>query len=158
MDTRRMYRIGLLIGLGLVAAVASEAAPKPATPNETAAQQRDTMKIRIQIGNKTLTATLNSSKTAQEFAALLPLSLTLEDFAQAEKISDLPRRLSTEGAPEGSDPSAGDIAYYAPWGNLAIFYRDSRYASGLVILGKIEGSVAALGVSGSLKVRIERVS
>src|SRR6266850_1134575 len=76
---------------------------------------------------------------------------------QVEKISDLPKRLSTEGAPSGSDPSVGDIAFYAPWGNLAIFYRDAEYANGLIILGKIDGDAAAFNVLGSLKVTIESV-
>ncbi|WP_337926728.1 cyclophilin-like fold protein [Paenibacillus caui] len=30
------------------------------------------------------------------------------------------------------------ITYYAPWGNLAIFYRDFRYSSGLIKLGSID--------------------
>jgi hypothetical protein len=38
-----------------------------------------------------------------------------------EKIGDLPKKLSTDGAPTGSNPNVGDIAYYAPLGNLAIF-------------------------------------
>lgn len=46
---------------------------------------------------------------------LLPLTLTLEDYASTEKISDLPKRLSTQGAPAGIDPSVGDVTYYAPW-------------------------------------------
>jgi hypothetical protein len=83
--------------------------------------------------------------------------LTLEDYAATEKISDLPRRLSTEGAPAGSDPSIGDIAYYSPWGNLAIFYKDFRYSSELIKLGKIDSGVEALNVRGSAKVTIERM-
>jgi hypothetical protein len=43
-----------------------------------------------------------------------PLTLTLEDYASIEKISDLPERLSTEDAPAGIDPAVGDITYYAP--------------------------------------------
>ena len=76
----------------------------------------------------------------------VPMSLTLEDYAATEKISNLPRKLSTEGAPAGSDPSIGDIAYYSPWGNLAIFYRDFRYSSGLIKLGKIDSGIEALNV------------
>ena len=116
-----------------------------------------TMKIRIKVGEKVTTATLIDSKTARDFASLLPLNLTLKDYAGTEKVSDLPRRLSTEGAPSGSDPSVGDITYYAPWGNLAIFYRDFGYASGLVILGKIEGGIEAFQVPGSVKVTIELI-
>jgi hypothetical protein len=112
--------------------------------------------IRITLEDTVLTAVLMDSKTTQDFVSLLPLTLTLEDYVGTEKISDLPKRLSTEDAPSGSDPSVGDIAYYAPWGNLAIFYRDSGYASGLVVLGKINTDMEALNVPGSVKVTISK--
>jgi|SRR5215216_506774 len=112
--------------------------------------------IRITLEDTVLTAVLMDSKTTQDFVSLLPLTLTLEDYVGTEKISDLPKRLSTEDAPSGSDPSVGDITYYAPWGNLAIFYRDAGYASGLVVLGKINTDVEALNVPGSVKVTISK--
>jgi hypothetical protein len=74
------------------------------------------MKIRITIGDKVVTATLTDSEAARDFVSLLPLTLVWEDYAKTEKISNLPRKLSTTGAPAGSDPDVGDIAYYAPWG------------------------------------------
>ncbi|MNR35695.1 hypothetical protein D3C85_1535600 [compost metagenome] len=99
------------------------------------------MRISIEIKGETVTATLEDSKTARDFASLLPLTLTLEDYAATEKISDLPKRLSTAGAPEGVTPRVGDLAYYAPWGNLAIFHKDFRYSSGLVKLGRLDSGV-----------------
>jgi len=119
--------------------------------------QGDSMKIRLKVGDTVLTATLIDSATTRDFISLLPLTLTLKDYAETEKISDLPKRLSTESAPSGSDPSVGDITYYAPWGNLAIFYRDFGYSSGLVILGKIDSGIKALNVLGSVKVTIELI-
>ena len=116
------------------------------------------MKIRLRLDSTVLTATLVDSKTTQDFVSLLPLTLTLEDYAGTEKTSVLPGRLSTEGAPAGSDPSVGDIAYYAPWGNLALYYKDFGYSSGLVILGKLDGGMDALSAPGSLRVTIELVS
>ncbi len=114
------------------------------------------MKIRIDVDGATVMATLdNNSQAAKDFIALLPLTLTLNDYNATEKISDLPRRLSTKDAPPGFDPSIGDIAYYAPWGNLAIFYKDFGYSSGLVKLGTIDAGLARLSVPGSLKVTIE---
>jgi hypothetical protein len=80
------------------------------------------MKIRIDLEGTQMTATLEDNATAKDFASLLPLTLTLEDYSATEKISDLPKRLSTKNAPPGVDPSIGDITYYAPWGNLAVFY------------------------------------
>ena len=119
--------------------------------------QGDSMKIRLKVGDTVLTATLIDSATTRDFIYLLPLTLTLRDYAGTEKISDLPKRLSTENAPSGSDPSAGDITYYAPWGNLAIFYRDFGYSRGLVILGKIDSGIEAFNVRGSVRVTIELI-
>ena len=53
------------------------------------------------------------------------------------------------------DPSVGDIAYYAPWGNLAIFYKDFGYSRGLIRLGRIDSGIEVLAVPGALKVTIE---
>ncbi|MBE9206157.1 hypothetical protein IQ244_06440 [Nostoc sp. LEGE 06077] len=124
-------------------------------PTELSTEQANRMKINIRVGNEVVTATLIDSKTTQDFISLLPLTLTLEDHANTEKVSDLPRRLSTEDAPSGSDPAVGDIAYYAPWGNLAMYYNDFGYSNGLIILGKIDGDIEALNVPGSVEVTIE---
>lgn len=120
-------------------------------------RQASIMKINIRIGDRTLTATLNDSKAAQDFASLLPLSLTLEDYNSTEKISPLPKRLSTSGAPSGFDPSVGDITYYAPWGNLAVFYKDFGYSTGLVSLGTIDAGADILARPGPMQVRVELV-
>jgi hypothetical protein len=125
------------------------------SPIETFPERTDSVKINITIEDTVMTATLTNSKATQDLISLLPLTLTLEDYARTEKISYLPRKLSTEDAPAGSDPSVGDITYYAPWGNLAIFYRDFGYASGLVILGKIDSDVEALDVPGPIEATIE---
>ena len=115
------------------------------------------MKIQVTINGKAMIATLADNPTSRDFMTLLPLSLKLEDYASTEKIAYLPRKLSIEGAPVGVDPEVGDIAYYAPWGNLAIFYRDFGYSVGLVKLGRFDTAVDALKVRGSLNVTIEAV-
>jgi hypothetical protein len=79
----------------------------------------------------------------------------LEDYSKTEKISDLPRKLTTKGAPAGADPSVGDIAYYVPWGNLALYYRDFRYSEGLMLIGKVDGGAETLSVPGSVNVTIQ---
>jgi hypothetical protein len=65
----------------------------------------------LQLNDTILTAILNDSRSSQDFVARLPLALTLEDYAGAEKISFLPERLTTEGALGESEPEVGDIAY-----------------------------------------------
>ena len=113
------------------------------------------MKIRIDLEGRMLDATLDDGEAAQDFASLLPLALTLEDYASTEKVADLPRKLSTAGEPPGTDAAVGDFSYYAPWGNLALFYRPFRYSAGLVRLGRIESGADALEKPGPLNVRIE---
>jgi hypothetical protein len=61
------------------------------------------------------------------------------------------------GRSGGEDAAVGDITYYAPWGNLAIFYQGSGYANGLVKLGSIESGVEALAnQQGSFTATIDR--
>jgi hypothetical protein len=103
------------------------------------------MDITLILGDTRIGGSLDDTAAARDFAALLPLTLTVRDFHRTEKISDLPRRLSTEDAPSGTEAIAGDITYYAPWGNLAIFYRDFEYSPGLVRLGRLDtGGAGAL--------------
>jgi hypothetical protein len=116
------------------------------------------VKITIRIGAREISAALNDSKAAKDFAALLPLTLTLEDYNSTEKISQLPRRLSTDGAPPGFDPSIGDIAYYTPWGNLAIYYRDFEYSTGLVSLGALASGADIFASSPSIQATFEPAS
>lgn len=101
-------------------------------------------KILLKTKHAELVAILNNSQAAKDFYALLPLKLSMNDYMGTEKIGDLPRQLSTDGSPVGYQASKGDLTYYAPWGNLAIFYKDFAYASGLVSLGRAEGDVSCL--------------
>jgi hypothetical protein len=122
---------------------------------EARSQQGHVMKLRVTVNGAPVLARLHDNAASRDFVKLLPLELTLEDYASAEKIAYLPRKLDTAAAPAAFDPSPGDIAYYAPWGNLAIFYRDQPSARGLVSLGRIESGIDSLKVDGKLTVTIE---
>lgn len=158
----RMLLPALIPAMALAGAIAlaradATDAAAPAAARAISDQQVSTMKIRMDVEGTAITATLVDNETSRDFVSLLPLTLTLQDYAETEKISDLPKRLSTEGAPTGSDASVGDITYYAPWGNLAIFYKDSGYARGLVQLGRIDSGVEALSGSNPVRVKIELI-
>lgn len=114
-----------------------------------------TMKIRFVFDDRTVTATLDNSPSSQDFIDQLPLTVDLEDYANTEKIAYLPSKLTKEGAPAGVSSKAGDISYYAPWGNLVIFYKSFGYASGLINLGKIDSGLERFTSGGSMKVTIE---
>ena len=101
-------------------------------------------------------AELNGGAAAESLWAMLPLTLDFEDFNGTERIAYTDEKISTEGAPASFTPNAGDITLYAPWGNIAVFYRPFRESRGLVPLGRfVEGAdkISALGKS----VRLEAV-
>ena len=112
------------------------------------------MNIEIVVDGQTATATLFDTPTGRDFASLLPLNLTLNDYDDIERISDLPRRLTVTGAADGMIPTAGDITFYSPWGNLAIFTHGRAYARSLIPVGKITSGMPVLQRHGPLRVQI----
>lgn len=132
--------------------------PAAQASSATTARQASTMKIQMTADGAVIaTATLDNNDSARDFAALLPLNLTLKDYAATEKIADLPHALSLKGAPAAYKPLAADISFYAPWGNLAIFYKDGHLSSGLVRLGRIDSGLDAIRRTGAIAVSIELV-
>ena len=112
-------------------------------------------RIQVIVGNETLSAMLDDTPAGRDFAALLPLELTLSDYHATEKVADLPRKLDTADAPASCTPEAGDITYYAPRGNLAIFHKPFPNSRGLVRLGAFDGPIDALLRDGAIAIRIE---
>ena len=70
--------------------------------------------------------------------------MELADFNDRERIADLPRPLGLDGEPAGASAGPGDVAHYAPWGNLALFYGDQPHAAGLVLLGRLRDPAASV--------------
>ena len=128
-----------------------------AATDEVSHSRRETMNIRMTMAGQIITASLEESDSARDFFAMLPLTLPFEDYAETEKIAYLPGKLTTQGAPKGIDPNVGDICYYTPWGNLAIYYRDFGYSSGLIRLGRITSGLDALTAQPSGTLTIEAV-
>ena len=102
------------------------------------------MQITLTIEGHELTGTLDDTPVTRAFIDQLPLTLPLENFHDSERIAYLPQRLDTAGAaPAGTEVEVGDIAYYSPWGNLALFYRaGATYTGGLVQLGRLDQGAA----------------
>lgn len=127
------------------------AAPASAPRNAISRAYR----VRIQLAGRSLTATLVDNPTTRDLVSLLPLDLPGRDFMHFEKIAVLPRKLTTHEAAPSYTPVAGDFGYFDPWGNLALFHDDWRPSSGLVYLGRFDGSVDALRIKGDMRVRVE---
>jgi hypothetical protein len=133
------------------AAGAPEAStPAPSPSSSPASGDQDTgasdgTPIRITFGDAELTARLDDNATARDLAAQLPLTLTFRDHNNFEKTAPLPRELSLDDAPDGHDPAAGDIGYWAPDGDLVFYYdSDAPFFNGIVRIGEFDGEIDAL--------------
>ncbi len=111
------------------------------TSTDTIIPEAEERKLKMTIDGQVMNATLYDTPAADALYEMLPLELTFEDFNGTEKISYLPEELPTEGEPDGYDPEVGDLCLYAPWGNLAIFYKDFGYSDSLVLLGHIDSGM-----------------
>jgi hypothetical protein len=115
------------------------------------------MQIRLAINGRTATATLNDTQIARDFASLLPLTLNMKDLFGREKPGQLPRPLACgEGQ---STYQVGDLGYWAPSHDLAIFYADDRQripSPGIVIIGRIDTGLDLIAYAGdSFQLTIE---
>jgi hypothetical protein len=117
------------------------------------------IKIRLKVGETTLLATLFDSAASRDFASLLPLTVTMKDLFRREKYAHLPRAISEEGR-RARTCEVGQIAYWSPASDVAVFYRDDGQSipePGIIVLGIIDSGVEAFAFQGSKRVTIERV-
>jgi len=150
-QTRSMVFTGLL---GLLGTSVSPIEAEPLNHGGSTVSQTN---IVMDVEGKSVTVALDDSAATRDFLAQLPITLTFDDYHGIEKVSDLPEKLSVEGAPAGFDPEKGSFTYYAPWGNLAIFYRDFGYSRSLVNLGTVTSGLEHLTASQSFTATIRVV-
>lgn len=93
--------------------------------------------VYLRFDGKNIPIQTENNAASRDFISMLPLELKFTDFNNTEKIAYLPRKLRTENSPAACDPEIGTLAYYMPWGNIAVFYRDFPHSENLVPLGKI---------------------
>lgn len=175
MKKRLMIFLVVMLGLSTLADCGTEGAKNSAGTKESgnvqagsgkvenisadAAKASPIPKIRLRFNGGEAIAELYDNPTSRDLVSMLPLTLTFKDFNSTEKISYLPRSLTTDKAPKGFKPSVGDLTLYAPWGNLAIFYHDFRYSQGLVPIGHLTSGLEPLArMNGELTVTIETVN
>ena len=116
------------------------------------------MKIRIKVGDKVITATVADSETARDFVSVLPLQVSMNDLFGREKYGDLPKALSEKG-PRQKRYEVGDVAYWSPDHQFAIYYHqdgESIPSPGIIPIARIDAGTEAFNLPGPVKVTIER--
>ena len=117
-------------------------------------RERQPLMIHIITDTQRIVFQLNDSPAAQALYNQLPLTVPIENHSADEKIFYPQKSLDVSGTPAAKGP-AGTLAYYAPWGNVAIFYEQCGGASGLYELGKaVSGAEQIAFLTG--EIRIER--
>ena len=114
------------------------------------------MKIHLKLNGKVIPATLADNNTAQEFIAMLPLTITMHDLFKREKFGPLPRAISGKGT-RTQTYETGDIICWAPGPDVAIFYRHDgqTISGGIHVLGKIDFGAEEFCAPGPVQVTIE---
>lgn len=117
-----------------------------------AAGGKPDMIIKVISNGKVTEFRLNGSPAATELYNQLPLEIKVENFGGNEKIFYPPKKLSTADTP-GADAKDGSLSYYAPWGNVVMFYEDFGSAPGLYELGEaVSGTEHISSMSGTIRI------
>ena len=151
--------VAVALPLGLTAYRAADGTSAAAATSKTSATTATSTKIRIRIGTRTLTATVARNATARDFVSLLPLTLRMSDLFGREKAGPLPRALARGGRPRHTY-SVGDIIYWSPGPDVAVYYRrggSAIPAPGIVLLARLDSGARAFSVPGTVRVKLERL-
>jgi hypothetical protein len=116
--------------------------------------ERDGTFVRIELvaGDEIATATLDDTPEARAFAAMLPITVDMEDpFGQA-KTGQLPRALPLDDPKRSRSYAAGDLSYWSPSRKIAVVYDvlgRSVPPPGLVRLGTVQTGLQAIASAGN---------
>ena len=94
-----------------------------------------------------------NTQAGKLFLNSLPLTLSFENFGSNERIAYLPKRLDMDSYDSHLSVKRGDMTYYVPWGNLAVFRKAYSSPSDLAPIGSMpENAISALEQSGDSEV------
>lgn len=110
--------------------------------------------IEVRSGETAVTYALEDNAAADALLAQLPLTIEIEDYSTNEKIFYPPQALETAGAPAASG-GAGVLAYYAPWGDVVLFYDGFSENASLFALGRaVSGAESIRDLTGTVTVAV----
>lgn len=115
-------------------------------------QENNVRQISVQFGDHVIIYELNESLAADSLYEQLPLTVESEDFSTNEKIFYPLQELNTDEAVL-AEGGSGVLAYYAPWGDVVMFYGDFNTNSSLYELGHIvSGEELIQEISGTITI------
>lgn len=150
-----MHRLGIcLSGIEKIAGMSGTVVVEKdeQQQEESASTKENGMQIQVEANGNKILFQLNDSVAAQMLYEQLPLAVEVENYSNDEKIFYPPKTLEIDDAPM-ADSKVGTLAYYAPWGDVVMFYGDFGEASGLYELGQaVSGSEYISSLSGTIEI------
>ena len=126
--------------------------PQETTSSETEENDMESTQIAVTCGDLQVVYELNDSPAAQSLLSQLPLTVEVEDFSTNEKVFYPPQELDTTDTPLAVG-GAGTLAYYAPWGDVVLFYASFSANGSPYELGEAVSGVENIGqMSGTITV------
>ena len=120
--------------------------------SQTENKEEASLWIQVETETQNILFRLNDSSGAKSLYDQLPLSLTVENFSDNEKIFYPPEPLDVSDTPLANGP-AGTLAYYEPWGDVVMFYDTYSQANGLYQLGEAVSGADEIGnLTGEIRI------
>jgi hypothetical protein len=146
---KKVLTVTILLSLVVTLNVCAQGTDKSQEENE---MEETKMRISIEANGKATLFELNNSNAAKDIDVQLPMSIGVENYSNNEKIFYSPKKLDTANTPPARG-GAGTLAYYAPWGDVVLFYGSFGQSNGLYGLGQvIQGGEHIRGMSGTIRI------
>ena len=111
------------------------------------------MKIKIIVGTKEFTATLNNNETSKELVKILPMTINMSELNRNEKYHQLSQSLPTDAINMEAIQN-GDLMLYST-NMLVIFYKTFSTFFSYTRIGKIENPVGLQEALGQKNVEVK---
>ena len=153
MSNRRRKLFETMIAAGMILSLAACGKAEQGKTSNLEDTSKSTMEstqteIELAFGDTVMTAVLDDSETSRAFIRMLPLTLTMNRYADREYYAAL-GELPENGAAI-DDFENGDVTYYTDGKSLAIFFgnADTSSQDGLIRMGRIASDLSLFDTVG----------
>lgn len=157
-----IFAMAMCMALSLSACESNDGSEESVVPEVTPQpgnnQNENAMitKMKITVGNHTLTATLETNATARAFAAKMPVTLPMMDLYGREMCYRFQEALPADEA-QTRGYEVGEIVYYPPMHSFVIMYAQNGEHFLMQPIGRVEGNVGIFEGIGDVDVRFESI-
>ena len=124
----------------------------PESSDEPGGSENTARRISVQFGENIVIYELNNGTAADSLYEQLPLTIEVEDYSTNENIFYPPEELDISDSP-AAQAGSGTLAYYAPWGDVVMFYGNYSANPSLYELGQaVSGGEFVSRMSGTITV------